>query len=82
MITPEDVERLMESDQPDATLVIVGGRPVVAAGAETAGSDGPEGFVVVSRADLVARAGERLSSAEGRELIAAELDAAVTHLGG
>jgi hypothetical protein len=77
MISVEDVRRLLESDRPDATLMIIGGRPVIA------GEGGAEGGLsVISRAELLSQAGDRVHSPEGLEEVAAELDVAVEQLGG
>jgi hypothetical protein len=79
MISVEDVRRLLEAGDPGATLTIVGGRPVISgAGEEESGG----GLEVISRADLVARAGERLDDPQGLEEVAAELDVVVRELGG
>jgi hypothetical protein len=75
MISVEDVERLLSTDDPDATLVLVGGTPVIRSGEA-------EGLPVISKADLLDRAGGRLDSPQGREEVAAELDAVVRELGG
>jgi hypothetical protein len=77
VISAEDVRRLLESDRPDAALMIIGGRPVIAS------EEGPEGGLsVISRADLLSRAGDRVHSPEGLAEVAAELDVAVRELGG
>jgi hypothetical protein len=75
VISAQDVRRLLEADGPDPALMIIGGKAVVSSGDEG-------GLLVISRADLLARAGERLQSAQGLEEVAAELDVAVRELGG
>jgi hypothetical protein len=82
MISVEDVQRLLDSDRPDATLVIVGGRPVVVSGEEDEGSGDASGLTVISRADLAAQAGDRLDNEQGLHEVAAELDMMVNQLGG
>jgi hypothetical protein len=77
MISGEDVRRLLETGDPGATLTIVGGRPVIRGGGEE-----ESGLDVISRADLVAQAGERLEDPQGLEEVAAELDVVVRELGG
>jgi hypothetical protein len=79
MISVEDVRRLLETGDPGATLTIVGGRPVICGGGELE-SEG--GLDVISRADLITQAGERLDSPQGLEEVAAELDVVVRELGG
>lgn len=75
MISSEDVRRLVDAEDPDATLVMIEGRPVVRSG-------DAEGLSVISKADLLAQAGERLDNARGVEEVAAELDVVVRELGG
>ena len=82
MISVEDVQRLLDSDLPDATLVIVGGRPAVVSGDEDGASGEASGISVISRADLIAQAGDRLDSEQGLNEVAAELDMVVKQLGG
>jgi hypothetical protein len=82
MISVEEVQRLLDSDRPDATLVIVGGRPAVVSGDEDEGSGEASGISVISRADLIAQAGDRLDSEQGLNEVAAELDMVVKQLGG
>jgi hypothetical protein len=82
MISVDDVQRLLDSDRPDATLVIVGGRPAVVSGEQDDDSGDASGITVISRADLLERAGDRLESEQGRQEVAAELDTVVGQLGG
>jgi CTP:molybdopterin cytidylyltransferase MocA len=76
MISVEDVRRLMAAEDPDATLTLVGGKAVIS------GQGDAGGLPVVTRADLLARAGGRLDSDQGLEEVAAELDVLASELGG
>ncbi|MBW8487397.1 hypothetical protein [Actinomadura parmotrematis] len=77
MITVEHVERLLDSADPDAALVVVGGAAKVVSGA---GDDA--GYVVTDRADLVESLAGRERTPEVLEVLARELDTAVGELGG
>jgi hypothetical protein len=87
-ISAEDVRRLLEADEPDATLVLSEGRVAVVPAADLESDRYAGALPIVSRADLLAR-DDLLADDAGRELsehelaeVAAKLDAGVSNLGG
>ncbi|MGI5164401.1 hypothetical protein ACQEU3_08610 [Spirillospora sp. CA-253888] len=77
MITVEHVERLLDAEEPETALVVVGGRAeIVPKGEETGG------LLVTDRRALVGRLGGDDPSPEALARVAQALDAAVTELGG
>jgi hypothetical protein len=72
----QDLRRLVDSDLPDPVLTLVRGRVEV-----VASNDRSAGLELVSREELLHRAGTELTDAE-LEQEAATLSAAVNNLGG
>lgn len=81
MISTEDVRALLQSEEKNAVLVVVEGRVDVIGAGRLASADYRGALEVVSREDLVNRIGETPSDREIEEQ-AAQLDTAVTELGG
>ncbi|REE94774.1 hypothetical protein [Thermomonospora umbrina] len=77
MITVEHVERLLDARDPEAALVIVGGRAEVVRGGTDAG-----GLLVAERRDVLGRLGDERPSPEALEKVARALDTAVSEMGG
>lgn len=81
MISAEDVRGLLQSDQKDPVLVVIEGRVEVIGAGRLGSADYRGALEVVSRDDLVRRIGEDPSDREIDEQ-AAQLDTAVSELGG
>lgn len=81
MISPDDVRTLLQSEEKNAVLVVVEGRVDVIGAGRLASDDYRGALEVVSRDDLVKRIGETPSDREIEEQ-AAQLDTAVSELGG
>lgn len=81
MINDDDVRRLLGADDKDAVLVVVEGRADVIGAGRLASTDYRGALEVISREDLVQRIGAEPSDREISEQ-AAQLDAAVSELGG
>lgn len=85
MVTVRDVRELLDSQQDDATLVLVEGATKVVSGDDLRSGRYPKGLLVASRVDLGSIAAERdtddLPEAE-LEAVAARLTTAVEQLGG
>ncbi len=81
MISADDVRTLLQSEEKNAVLVVVEGRVDVIGAGRLASDDYRGALEVVSREDLVQRIGEAPSDREIEEQ-AAQLDTAVTELGG
>ncbi|SEH64408.1 hypothetical protein SAMN04489835_2389 [Mycolicibacterium rutilum] len=81
MISADDVRVLMGSEEKNAVLVVIEGRVEVIGAGRLASPDYRGALEVVSREDLVGRIGESPSDREIEEQ-AAQLDTAVTELGG
>lgn len=81
MITPEQLENLLESDAEDPTLIVLAGAAVVVPAAAL-DTDRYRGAVeVVSRRDLVDQLGTGTVSRHDLEETAARLDTTVARLG-
>lgn len=80
VISADDIRELL-SGEPDAVLVVVGGRTSVVGPAALDAQAYRGALQVISRSELLARSGERLSDREITEQAAA-LDTAFTELGG
>jgi hypothetical protein len=74
VITEEHVRQLLDAEDPDATLVMVEGSPVVRSGPEA-----DRALAVISKADLLGMGDERLGDLTE---VAATLDTVVRELGG
>ncbi|MGW4213512.1 hypothetical protein ACWEIJ_36385 [Lentzea sp. NPDC004789] len=74
----DDLKRLLQSDRPDATLVLVEGRYVVADRVEVASGALP----VVTREELLERLGGRPITDRDLDEVAATLSSAVDNRGG
>ncbi|MEO3758045.1 hypothetical protein ABGB19_07125 [Mycobacterium sp. B14F4] len=81
MISADDVRRLLNADEKDATLVLIEGRAEVIGAGRLASDEYRGAFEVIARDDLVQRVGESPSEHEISEQ-AAQLDTAVSELGG
>nr|WP_090343792.1 hypothetical protein [Mycolicibacterium malmesburyense]CRL74979.1 FAD-dependent pyridine nucleotide-disulfide oxidoreductase [Mycolicibacterium malmesburyense] len=81
MISTEDVRTLLQSEERNAVLVVVEGRVEVIGSGRLASEDYRGALEVASRDDLVQRIGETPSDREIEEQ-AAQLDTAVSELGG
>lgn len=75
LVTQEDLRRLLAADEPNARLVLEGGRVRL----EGSTSE-PEGLLIVSRADLVARIGDTPDTTALTEQ-ATELDSEIRLMG-
>ena len=80
MITPDDLRRLLDAEQKNATLVLVEGRVDVIGEGQLASPDYRGALEIVSREDLVKRLGDAPSEHDVAEQ-AGVLDAAVSDLG-
>ncbi len=82
MITREHVETLLRSDAHDPVLIVLAGQALIVSATEL--GEGPyDGAVeIVSRGDLVTQLAADLTSERGVDVLAAQLDAMVTQLGG
>jgi hypothetical protein len=80
-ISIDDVRRLLQADEADSVLVLVEGRTEVIGAGRLASEEYRGALEVVSRADLVERLGDAPSDHDFAEQ-AAQLDAAVSELGG
>ncbi|KJK46869.1 hypothetical protein UK23_22195 [Lentzea aerocolonigenes] len=74
----EDLKRLLQSDRPDAALVLVEGRYLVAGREELASGALP----VVTRDELLERTGGWPVTDRDLDAVAAKLSSAVDNLGG
>jgi hypothetical protein len=81
MISTDDVRRLLQSDEPDAVLVLLEGRAEVIAGGRGDSEQYRGALEVISRSDLVKRLGDAPSEHDVAEQ-AALLDTTVSELGG
>ncbi|WP_158895929.1 hypothetical protein [Amycolatopsis anabasis] len=81
-VTTTDVRELLESKQPDPNLVLLEGRVTVVPAKELEGGCHPGALYVVSRKALTDRLGRREFSAHDLEVIAGNLNSAVSNLGG
>lgn len=81
MISADDVRTLLRSEERNAVLVVVEGRVEVISAGRLASDDYRGALEVASREDLVNRIGETPPDREIEEQ-AAQLDTAVTELGG
>lgn len=75
LVTEEELRRLLADDEPNARLVLEGGRVRL----DDSASE-PEGLLIVSRADLVARIGDDPDTTALTEQ-AAELDSEIRLMG-
>ena len=80
-ISPDDVRRLLQSDEPDSVLVLVEGRTEVIGAGQLASEQFRGALEVIARDDLMKRLGEAPSEHDVSEQ-AALLDTAVNELGG
>jgi hypothetical protein len=80
-ISSDDVRRLLQSDEPDAVLVLVEGRTEVIGGGRLATDEYRGALEVIARDDLTKRLGDAPSEHDLAEQ-AALLDSAVNELGG
>jgi hypothetical protein len=84
IVTASDVRDLLASDEPGATLVLLGGETQVVAGADLTADRLAGAIVVADRDQLRESANLDLDdpSPDALRELAERLDAAVTHLGG
>lgn len=77
-IAGSDLRALLDSELPNAALVVVGGRPQIVAGTAT----DSEGLEVVSRAQFLDRSGRTTFTSDELDHYAATLSTVVENLGG
>lgn len=82
LIGPDDVRRLMEADDPDATLVIYQGRAAVISAGDLAAGRCPGALSITSQQAVLDILGRPVTSGEDIEQLAANLDATASELGG
>ncbi len=82
VISTDDVKRLLQDDDPEAMLVLIGGRAEVIKPRDTESSQYRGALQVVSRDDLIKRTGGADLSDHDLAEQAALLDATVSELGG
>jgi hypothetical protein len=80
-ISTDDVRRLLQADEPDSVLVLVEGRTEVIGAGQLASDQYRGALEVISRDDLAKRLGDAPSEHDVAEQ-AAQLDAAVSEMGG
>jgi hypothetical protein len=81
-IGPEQVRELMEAGEPDSSLVLYQGRPEVVSAADLEAGRYPGALTVASQRDLLDLRGRHDLSPRDIEELAAQLDSAVSRLGG
>ncbi|WP_199433542.1 hypothetical protein [Qaidamihabitans albus] len=81
-ITADDVRALLESEVPEATLVVHEGQVLLLGPDELRSERYAGALMVVSRADLRRQIGDRRLEDRDLQELAAGLEAAVTNLGG
>ncbi|MQA98143.1 MAG: hypothetical protein GEV11_27345 [Streptosporangiales bacterium] len=79
VIGPEHLEKLLESDDPDATLVIIGGRAAVVSAESARSGEHADALLVTSREALIAEF--EVVNKEQLDQLAQRLDVAVSDLG-
>jgi hypothetical protein len=77
MITVEHVERLLNAEDPEAALIVIGGRPEVVSAAHAT-----DGLFVTDRQDVLTQIGEGEPGPDDLRRLAEALDTAVSELGG
>jgi hypothetical protein len=82
IVTPDDVKRLLQADDPEAVLVLIEGRTEVISQRETDSPQYRGALQVVSRDELVKQVGGTELSDHDLAEQAARLDATVSELGG
>ena len=82
LIGPADVRRLMDADDPDATLAIYQGRAEVISARDLAAGRYPGALSVTSRRDVLEILGRQVTSERDIEQLAANLDVVASDLGG
>jgi hypothetical protein len=82
IVTPDDVKRLLQDDDPEAVLVLIEGRTEVIRQRETDSPQYRGALQVVSRDELVKQVGGTELSDHDLAEQAARLDATVSELGG
>jgi hypothetical protein len=81
-VNADDVRRLLDSQEPDAVLVLVEGRVEVVTPAELDSADYRGAFQITTREDLVQLTGGATLSENELAQQADDLDTAVRNLGG
>jgi hypothetical protein len=82
LIGPADVRRLVEADDPGATLVIYEGRAAVLSADDLAADRYQGALLITSRQELLDTLGRPVTSEQEIEQLAVNLDATVSELGG
>jgi hypothetical protein len=82
LIGPADVRRLMEADDPSATLVIHEGRASVLSPGELATDRYQGALSITSRQEVLDMLGRPVTSEQEIQQLAANLDAVASELGG
>lgn len=82
LIGAADVRRLMEAEDPAATLVIYQGRAAVIPAGDLAGDRYPGALSITSRQAVLDILGRQVTSEQDIEQLAANLDVTASELGG
>jgi hypothetical protein len=82
LIGPADVRRLMETDDPDAALVIYQGRAEVVSADDLTADRYPGALSVTTQRTVLDILGRHVTSEQDIEQLAANLDVTASELGG
>ena len=82
LISPADVRRLMESDDPGPTLVIYEGRAAVISAGDLTADRYPGALSIASQQEVLDILGRPVASEQDIEQLAANLDVTASELGG
>jgi hypothetical protein len=82
LIGPAEVRQLIDSGDPDPTLVLYEGRAVVVPAGDLEAGRYPGALAITSRRELLDSLGRPVASGQDIEQLAASLDAAASSLGG
>ena len=81
-ITADHLRELLDSDEEDATLVLVRGEVQVVAASELESAGQRGALAIASRRELLEQAGDQQLSGDQLEQLAANLQSRVRNLGG
>ena len=82
LISPADVRRLMESDDPGSTLMIYEGRAAVISAGDLTADRYPGALFIASQHEVLDILGRPVASEQDTGQLAANLDVAASELGG
>jgi len=82
LISPADMRRLMEADDPDAALVIYQGRAAVIPADDLTAGRYPGALSVTTQRTVLDILGRQVTSEQDIEQLAANLDVTASELGG